>query len=174
MCAGLTSDWQRAFLSCRQSFRKQDKLCLSCIECLGLCRWEASRMLAGWQGQVTLLSGKEMWGVPGVALTYCCITPKFFSSAASLEITNVLIKDLLLCTETQRPAQIESETLITFLLQNFHWFCMRSRSWEPPCRIQCKLISRWSTVSSFLTQVLGELFIVPSLQSLLLLLLSVC
>lgn len=110
--------------------------------------------------------------VPGVALTQsdCYTTPISFLSClrGDHQCTH---QGFIALYRNGRPTHIESETLTTFLLQNFHWFCTRSRPWEPPCRIQCKLSSHWSTVSSFLTQVLGELFIVPSPQSLPLLLL---
>lgn len=85
--------------------------------------------------------------------------PHVLSLNSPLEITSVLIKDLLRCTETR--AQLRLSLKLWFLLQNFHWFCVRSRSWEPPCRIQRKLISGWPMVSSFLAPGLGELFIAP-------------
>lgn len=65
--------------------------------------------------QATLPSGKGMWGVAGVALTqsYCYMTPHVLPLSSSLEITNVLIKDLLCYTETR--AQLRLSLKLWFL-----------------------------------------------------------
>lgn len=111
------------------------------------------------QGQVTLLSGIEAQnlipsfprkgavsclrsGFDSVLLLY---DPRVLSLSCFVGNHQYTHYGFTALSRNGRLTQVESETLIAFLLQNFHWFCVLSRPWEPPSRIQCKLISHWST-----------------------------
>lgn len=77
--------------------------------------------------------GKQMLGCWEWHLSqcYCYMIPTFLRLRVR-DHQIVPVKNLLVFTGIGRPNQIGYEILIPFLLQNFHWFCMCSRSWELP------------------------------------------
>lgn len=132
--------------SCPQSQSHRTELsCLSCIECLGLCVWEASRILAGSGVKATLVSyvqahfnfqGRKWEAVGGVP----------FESALFLYDLRVTVVDHQM-VPIKNVLRFKEIGLVMKLWLPFFPPCDISTGFASvpgpralPCRVQCKLI----------------------------------
>lgn len=117
--------------------------------------------------QATLPSGKEMCGVPrsGLDSVLLLYDPHVLSLSSSLEITNVLIKDLLRYTETW--AQLRLSLKLWFL--SFYKISTGSVCGPGPGNLPVEFSVSWSRAGlrchPFLPQCSAELFIAPHCRS---------
>lgn len=142
-------------------------------------KWEVSRTFAGSGVKATLLScvqvhslitlisregNARLSGEWLLSQHDCYMIPISFLKTHGWRSQNYTFPNLLLFTEMEDQIRLGVKVWLLFFYNISSGFAWVPGPRELPCRVQCKLIPCSSMVSSFQTQVLGELFIVFLLQ----------